>query len=84
VTVRGRTRNRGEHGGDRLAIVVRPNGDVKRLPIWMFDPEAAQLALRDPPRFSSESLKALRHFVAVTLSGFETATSSAAHDEGAA
>jgi hypothetical protein len=84
VTVRGRTRNRGQHCGEQLVIVVRPNGDVKRLPTWVLEPEAAQLNLRDPPRLSSESLKALRHFVTVTLYALESTGSSAHHDTGAA
>ena len=79
VTVRGCT----IHGGEQIAIVLRQNGELKNIPAWMIEPQAAQLDVHEPPRFSRQCLNELRHFVSVALSAFDAAATSTDQDGGA-
>jgi hypothetical protein len=50
----------------------------------MIEPQASQLDVHEPPRFSRQCLNELRHFVAVTLSALEAAATPTDQDGGAA
>jgi hypothetical protein len=71
--------------GEQLATLVYPDGALRRIPAWMIEPQAAQLELHEPPRFSEQCLKELRHVLDVALSVLDrSATADAAGDGGAA
>jgi len=57
---------------------------VSVIPTWMIEPQASQLHVHEPPRFSQESLNELRHFVALALAALDAGATSADQDRGAA
>jgi hypothetical protein len=81
VTVRQRHITR---AGEEVTTVVRASGELSVIPTWMIEPQASQLQLHEPPRFSQESLNELRHFVAVALAALAVAATSTEQDRGAA
>jgi len=48
-------------------MAVLPDGALREIPIWMIEPHAAQLDLRDPPRLSLQCLTELRHLLDTIL-----------------
>ena len=68
VTVRRRRADQGDDG----VVLVPPSGRSRVVPIWMLDPQAAQLDLCEHPRISKQALIELRMFVNVSLNSLDT------------
>ena len=70
--------------GEEVATVAFPDGTIRRIPTWMIEPQAAQLDIHEPPRFSLECLADLRRVLDVALRVLDDAATVSAHcDESA-
>jgi hypothetical protein len=67
-------RQRTTYQTEELGTVVLRDGRLRKIPTWMIEPWAATLDLHEPPRFSRQCLRELRHMVDVALSTFNPRT----------
>jgi hypothetical protein len=58
--------------GDKIYFVLeRPNGSPFQIPVWMTEPSAAAMTLRESPRIDLAALRSLRRLLDATLPSLE-------------
>ncbi len=68
--------------GDEIYFVIaRPNASPFQVPVWMTDPSAAEMKLREAPRFDVAALRDLRRLLDATRPPSDARSSTDREDD---